>query len=83
MFDGNNANRPPVPPSQFSKEISEKAKIFAMNLSASGYGWNYEDLLPILEKLSEKEIEILAYNCYRTAEKLGVDAFDCHTLYES
>lgn len=53
-----------------------KNEIFASNLSASGYS-DYNEILTILNKLTPEEIEKLEYACYRTAEKIGEDAFDC------
>lgn len=58
------------------KQLKTNAQIFSKNISKSGYGENYETILKIMNKLSEDEIEILAYNCYRTAEKLGENAFE-------
>lgn len=58
------------------KQVKTNAQIFSKNISKSGYGENYETILKIMNKLSEDEIEILSYNCYRTSEKLGEDAFE-------
>ncbi|PGT90034.1 hypothetical protein [Bacillus thuringiensis] len=59
-----------------------KAEIFAKNITASGYGDGYEKTLKILSKLTDEELESLAYSCYRTSEKRGSDAFDCGEVYE-
>lgn len=59
-----------------------KAEILASNLSRSGYGATKEELLLILNKLTEDDLEKLTYNMYRTSEKMGSDAFDCRGLYE-
>lgn len=56
--------------------MTTKNEIFASNLTASGYS-NEDQLKKILGKLTEDEIETLEYACYRTAEKLGADAFEC------
>lgn len=56
--------------------MTTKNEIFASNLAASGYS-NEDQLKKILGKLTEAEIETLEYACYRTAEKLGEDAFEC------
>lgn len=58
------------------KEPSKVKKEFASRLSASGYGASYSEILAIFKWLTDEEIEILAYSAYRTAEKLGEDAFD-------
>jgi hypothetical protein len=60
----------------------KKAEIFASNLCKSGYGDDYNTILKILNKLTEDEIDSLAYNCYRTAEKVGIEAFECDELFE-
>jgi hypothetical protein len=60
----------------------QKAEILAKNLTKSGYGDGYETILKILSKLNNDEIDSLVYNCYRTAEKCGIDAFDCEELFE-
>lgn len=57
--------------------VTETAKVFALNLTKSGYGIDYDRMVSILSKLTDKELKELAYNCYRTAEKCGPDAFDC------
>lgn len=57
-----------------------KYEIFAKNLSVSGYGMSYEQVLAIAERLSDRELDEFAYTCYRTSEKLGADAFDCDQL---
>lgn len=58
-----------------------KAEVLAKNLTKSGYGDGYTDILEILSKLTDEEIESLTYNCYRTAEKCGEDAFDCKEVF--
>lgn len=58
------------------KEYSKVKQEFARRLSASGYGASYEEILSIFKWLTDEEIEVLAYSAYRTAEKLGEDAFD-------
>lgn len=60
----------------------KKAEIFAKNLCKSGYGDNYESILKILSKLTEDEVDSLAYNCYRTAEKVGIEAFECDEEFQ-
>lgn len=57
-----------------------KAEILAKNLSR--YEGNYEAILSILNKLTDEEVETLAYNCYRTSENIGEDAFCCRFLAE-
>lgn len=59
-----------------------KAEILSKNLTQSGYGGDYDTILKMLNKLNDDEIEMLAYNSYRTSEKLGEDAFDAHFIYE-
>lgn len=59
-----------------------KYEIFARNLTKSGYGFDYEIILKILNKLTDKEVDKLAFNCYMTSEKLGKYAFDCDVLFE-
>lgn len=59
-----------------------KAEILAKNLTKSGCGDDYESILKILSKLTEQEIDSLSYNCYRTADKCGMDAFNCDELFE-
>lgn len=59
-----------------------KHEILAKNLTLSGYGADYTVILNILHKLSEEELDELAYSMYRTAEKVGMDAFDCDELYQ-
>lgn len=56
-------------------------EILARNLTASGYGVDREEMLVILNKLSEEDVHNLAYNCHRTSEKLGENAFDSTRLY--
>lgn len=58
-----------------------KAEVFAQNISKSGYGDDYETILKILNKLTPEEVDSLAYNCYRTAEKISIDALDCDQLF--
>lgn len=62
-----------------SEKLS-KREIFARNLSRSGYGMSYDQVLAIAERLSDRELDEFSYTCYRTAEKLGADAFDCDQL---
>lgn len=57
-----------------------KSEILAKNLTM--YEGNYEAILSILNKLTDEEVETLAYNCYRTSEKIGEDAFSCRFLAE-
>lgn len=52
-----------------------KNEIFAENLTATGYGKSKEEILAILNKLTEDEVEALAYVSYRLAEKCGPDYF--------
>lgn len=63
-------------------EELRKVDILANNLTKSGYGERYETIRDILLKLTEDDIEKLTYNLYRTAEKCGMDAFDCDELFE-
>lgn len=56
--------------------MTTKNEIFASNITATGYS-DYNEILIILNKLTPDEIEKLEYACYRTAEKIGADAFDC------
>lgn len=56
--------------------VTESHKILARNLAYSGYGESEEVVLAILSRIPEDELEKLTYNLYRTAEKLGEDAFD-------
>jgi hypothetical protein len=62
--------------------MMKKAEILAKNLTKSGYGSDFETIHGILSKLTEVEIEALSYNLYRTAEKCGLEAFECDELYE-
>lgn len=50
-------------------------EIFAKKLSAHRYGLGYNEILKILQKLSDWEVKSLAYQCYRTSEKCGHDGF--------
>lgn len=59
-----------------------KYEILATNLTLSGYGSDYATIINILSKLSEDDIDKLTYNLYRTAEKIGLDAFDCTDVYD-
>jgi hypothetical protein len=63
-------------------EKINNAEILAKNLTKSGYGTTYEEIFKILSKLDENEIKNLTYNMYRTADKCGLDAFDCIELFE-
>lgn len=58
------------------------AEIVARNLTAVNYGEDYKAVRRILEKLTEAEIDILMDNCYVTAEKGVLDAFEPRILYE-
>ena len=60
----------------------KNVEIVARNLTAVNYGEDYEAIKRILEKLTEEEIDILLYNCYSTAEKGALDAFESRILYE-
>jgi hypothetical protein len=59
-----------------------KHEILAKNLTKSGYGASYEKIFGILSKLDESEINDLTYSMFRTADKCGLDAFDCVELFE-
>lgn len=56
-------------------------EILATNLANCGYGMTKEELLPLLQRFTEQELEELTYNLYRTAEKMGPDGFDCEELW--
>lgn len=58
------------------------AETLAKNLTQSGYGAEYPELLKILNKLTYEDIDTLTYSCYRAAEKCGLDVFDCQVLYK-
>lgn len=60
----------------------KNTEIVARNLTAANYGEDYEAVRRILEKLTEEEIDILLYNCYSTAEKGALGAFESRILYE-
>lgn len=44
-------------------------------LTDHGYGMKPEEVMAILENISEDDLHRLSYNMYRTGEKLGYDAF--------
>lgn len=49
---------------------------FVFNQTQSGYGEDFNSLYAIYKNISEDDIEKLAYNASRSAEKLGEDAFE-------
>lgn len=61
---------------------SEKHENFCINLTAHGYGDDYDSMKYRLELLTEEDIDALSYNCYRTAEKLGKDSLSCEEVSE-
>lgn len=49
---------------------------FVFNQTQSGYGEDFNSLYSIYKNISEDDIEKLAYNASRSAEKIGEDAFE-------
>lgn len=62
--------------------VTESHKILAKNLTYSGYGETEEVILKILSRIPEDELSKLTYNMYRTAEKIGPDAFDEKNIFK-
>lgn len=57
-----------------NKKVFNKAEILSKNLTSHGYS-KFDEVFPILNKLTNEELEILSYAMYRTAEKSGLDYF--------
>jgi hypothetical protein len=61
--------------------IRDNHKIFAKNLSKSGY-FDYDRILDCLKTLSEREINELSWICYRASEKCGHNIFDSENVIQ-
>lgn len=62
-------------------ERATAADVFAENIAKSGYA-NRDEISSILNKLNDKEIDTLAYACYRAAEKIGDEIFESNELVD-
>ncbi|AEZ50308.1 hypothetical protein BPS13_0129 [Bacillus phage BPS13] len=60
----------------------EPFEILAWNMTRHGYGASYERVKALLSDFTDDQIDILAYQMYRTAEKTGMDAFDSQCIVE-
>ncbi|AHZ10251.1 hypothetical protein [Bacillus phage Hakuna] len=58
------------------------AEVLAWNMTRHGYGASYERIKALLVDFTDDQLEILAYQMYRTAEKTGMDAFDTYQPVE-
>lgn len=61
---------------------TEPFEILSWNMTRHGYGASYERMKALLSDFTDDQLDILAYQMYRTAEKSGMGAFDAQQPIE-